>query len=271
MSATTRSVPQVAPHVGQLQAFFARLSQAQGGALLLDYDGTLAPFQVRPQLARPYPGIPEVLDAIAALGRTRLIVFSGRRVEELASLLGGRRRPELWGADGCERLMPDGRLEISEPRDALRGLAEARRSSAPLAALGARIELKPAAVAVHWRGLPAIAVAQASEKARREWEPLLEDPALELVPFDGGLELVAREVGRKRAAVGVIESLEPALPVAYLGDDENDEDVFRALHGRGLSVLVRASSRETAADVTIRPPPELLAFLKRWNEAVRAA
>jgi len=35
----------------------------------------------------------------------------------------------------------------------------------------------------------------------------------------------------------------------------------------GLAVLVRPERRETAADLWIRPPRELLTFLKRWRDA----
>jgi trehalose-phosphatase len=52
---------------------------------------------------------------------------------------------------------------------------------------------------------------------------------------------------------------------AYLGDDVTDEDAFRAIKGRGLSVLVRPEHRETEADVWIRPPDELLEFIGRWR------
>jgi trehalose-6-phosphatase len=55
--------------------------------------------------------------------------------------------------------------------------------------------------------------------------------------------------------------------VAYLGDDFTDEDAFVAVKPRGLAVLVRPEFRETAADVWIRPPRELIAFLKRWRDA----
>jgi len=55
--------------------------------------------------------------------------------------------------------------------------------------------------------------------------------------------------------------------VAYLGDDLTDEDAFRALAGRGLRALVRAELRPSEADVWIRPPGELLAFLDRWLRA----
>jgi trehalose-6-phosphatase len=58
--------------------------------------------------------------------------------------------------------------------------------------------------------------------------------------------------------------------VAFLGDDLSDEAAFRAVRRigkRGLSVLVRREFRETAAEIWLRPPGELLCFLERWEKA----
>ena len=66
-----------------LDALFARLERVRAAVLMLDYDGTLAPFRVDPSQARPYPGITEILDAIMQQGVTRLVLVSGRRATEV--------------------------------------------------------------------------------------------------------------------------------------------------------------------------------------------
>ncbi|MDX1541008.1 MAG: trehalose-phosphatase, partial [Geminicoccaceae bacterium] len=56
------------------------------------------------------------------------------------------------------------------------------------------------------------------------------------------------------------------LPV-YLGDDVTDEDAFRALAGRGLTIAVRGESdRETAADLALRDQDEVRRLLERLAE-----
>src|SRR6185437_15422137 len=58
-------------------AFFERLRQASSRVLLLDYDGTLAPFTPDREHAFPYPGIPELISRIVRAG-TRVVLVSGR-------------------------------------------------------------------------------------------------------------------------------------------------------------------------------------------------
>src|SRR5215510_12338247 len=123
-----------------LEALFARLEHARDAVLMLDYDGTLAPFRVDPAQARPYPGIPATLDAIMQQGSTRVVLVSGRRAAEVPKLLGTHSQPEVWGSHGWERLRPGGALTI-EPASqiALEALIDASVSVDPAQRLGARI------------------------------------------------------------------------------------------------------------------------------------
>ena len=68
--------------------FMNHLSHAPTSALLLDYDGTLAPFQTERDHAYPYPGVIPILERIIRSGRTRVVVISGRPVHEVRALLG---------------------------------------------------------------------------------------------------------------------------------------------------------------------------------------
>lgn len=245
----------------------ARVATAAARLLMLDYDGTLAPFHTDPDRAEPYPGVRELLARILAARRTRLVIVSGRAVESLPALLGLRPLPELWGTHGWERLRPGRRPERIPLSVALTGLLSRALAAIEAQGLGGRCEVKPAALAVHWRGLSAAEARSVEERARAAWEPLLAGGEMSLREFDGGLEL--RPGGRGKGAV--VQTLLRESPAgvfaAYLGDDFTDEDAFRALGDQGLSVLVRPEPRSTAARAWIRPPEELLDFLRTWAEA----
>jgi trehalose 6-phosphate phosphatase len=248
-----------------LASFFHHIGRAPGRLLRLDYDGTLAPFHVEPERAVPYPQVAGVLRKIVAAGGTRVVIVSGRPADQLPPLLGLEDVPEVWGSHGWERLLPDGRRVVEKPHvDALRRLETAAAAIASVLPDGAKLERKLASLALHWRGLPQAQAADLERRARELWEPVGREGGVEMLPFDGGLEL--RTMGRNKhdAVKAVLSETAPESAIAYLGDDLTDEDAFRAVKTRGVGVLVRPQCRETAADVWLRPPDELVDFLQRW-------
>ena len=246
--------------------FLDRLGSASARVLLLDYDGTLAPFCAERDQAFPYPEVPALLVRIMTAG-TRVVLISGRPARELVLLSGIHPHPEIWGSHGLERLRVDDSYEVGTlPRKHWEGLQVAARM-VRRDGLEHQMEFKPGGVAVHWRGLSSAVTEEIKNKVLQLWTPLLDEYRLGLLDFDGGLEI--RAPGKTKGdAVNVIlgESSADAA-VAYLGDDQPDEEAFRALNGKGLTVLVRPQSRLTAAQVWLQPPQELIRFLQDWLHA----
>ena len=60
--------------------FWDGLKSSRRWLLLLDYDGTLAPFHVDRMQATPYPGVVERLDPIFSLPNGRVEVICGGKV-----------------------------------------------------------------------------------------------------------------------------------------------------------------------------------------------
>lgn len=252
-----------------LDHFFAALGRNPNRGLLLDYDGTLAPFRKERDQAFPYPGVREIVDEIMAAGGTRVVIISGRAVDDIVPLLGFARRPEIRGSHGWERLDPEAEEPTIAPMAAGRREAlDACRKWLAGEFDATRVEDKPASVALHWRGADAAASASAEKRARGGLEPIASGAGLELRGFDGGIEV--RVPGRDKGTVAeeILTELGHGCAAAYLGDDDTDEDAFRAIAGLGLRLLVRETERPTLADLWIRPPGELLEFLSRWHAAV---
>lgn len=248
---------------GIYESFFHRLRSARQRLLLLDYDGTLAPFRTERNLAFPYPEVPELITSIMASG-TRVVFISGRPAQEIVQLSKVHPHPEIWGSHGLERLYPTDEYEVTAlSEDQVDGLALALSATQKLE-LNGRTERKPGSVAVHWRGMGPEDAKQLNQDLLQCWTPLAGDHMLRVAEFDGGLEI--RPEGRDKGnAVNVIlkETVSDAV-VAYLGDDSTDEDAFRVLKGKGLAVLVRPESRPSVADLWLKPPRELIEFLQDW-------
>jgi len=77
-----------------LSKFFESFNKSQSRALLLDYDGTLAPFVIKRDMAFPYPGVSDLLEDIIQKGGTRLVIITGRGLDDIIPLLGLERPPE---------------------------------------------------------------------------------------------------------------------------------------------------------------------------------
>jgi len=249
-----------------LDALFARLERVRQAVLMLDYDGTLAPFRPNAVDAHPYPEVTHALDSIMDAGHTRVVIVSGRWAKELIPLLGLKHRPELWGSHGWERVRVDRRYDAARVPAGTRTLLLALESwSGAVEALGGRVERKPAGVAFHWRGLSRPDVAAIRDELSQRWANLSRPTQLEWHEFDGGVEL--RAIGRDKGDVvrSIAAEAGADAALAYLGDDLTDEDAFEAMPAGGASILVRAEYRPTAADTWIRPPDGLVKFLARWN------
>jgi trehalose 6-phosphate phosphatase len=247
--------------------FLKAVAKSPRSVLLLDYDGTLAPFSVDRKKAVPYPGLAELLQRIQDAGRTRLLIVTGRDGHEIAPFLPLRPAPEVWGSHGLQRLRPNGTCEMPEiPPDVVEVLDDARRW---LDYQGFRdmAENKPGSVAVHWRALEEPQAEELRGKILIGWFPIAERAHLTLLEFDGGLEMRMPDLDKGDAIRTILDEVGPRVPTAYLGDDLTDERAFRALGSRGLSILVRSRQRKTSAQVWMKPPEDLLDFLSRWLAA----
>jgi trehalose-phosphatase len=262
----------------KLEEFFGAFAGAARPLLLLDYDGTIAPFKTDRFKARPWAGVTALLNKIQKQGRTRMVVVTGRPAAEIAPLLGVEPRPEVWGLHGAERLHIDGRHILEEPAPATRATLEELCAQLRHDAMGGLVEEKPNAAVMHWRGAAPGKAKTIAKRTRALFEPCAQMDGLTLLEFEAGLELRA---GRDKggAVEALIEEMTDgemtdgekkdgaAHPAAYLGDDLTDEAAFGAIKGRGLSVLVRRKRRETAAEIWLRPPEELKEFLRMWLRA----
>lgn len=251
----------------ELAPFLQTVAQAAQSVLLLDYDGTLAPFKAQRDQAYPYPGVVLLLQEIVRNGRTRVIVISGRDADDVLPLLNIHPHPEVWGVHGLQRLKTDGSMEMPRLDErTLNGLSDADRWLG-YQQLRHTAEFKGGSIAVHWRGLMESVAESVRARVLLGWRPIADYSGLDLLEFDGGVEVRAREADKGDAVRAFLGEISPDTPVAYLGDDNTDESAFQAMQGRGIGVLVRPIWRQTAAQFWLKPPDEVLDFLGLWLKA----
>lgn len=248
-----------------MESFFKQLKKSQKALLLIDYDGTLAPFVSKRNFAKPYLGVEERLEKILLLNKTKMAIVTGRSIADFLTVFNACPKLEIFGSHGVER-MRNGKIEIENIQKyekAIQGLTvlipETYRQIE-----SDYLEEKPFSLAIHWRGLEDQIAAYLKEKALAIWQPLFLQYELEILPFNGGLELRPQGISKANAVRKMLSEVESDSPLAYLGDDLTDEEAFEAIADRGLKVLVSKEKTPTHADVWIKPPQGLLNFLDEW-------
>jgi len=259
----------VAEDAQKLNSFFSTFGGRNKSLLLLDYDGTLAAFRVNRFTSKPWAGVRELLHAIQRQDRSHIAVITGRPAIEILPMLGLEKAVEVWGLHGAERICEDGHRELEQISEQAREHIASLHEQLRRDSLGGLLEAKPNAAVMHWRGASAEKARRIEERTLDLFQRYLQFEGFRLLKFEAGVEL---RVGRDKG--GAVEAIMNAQagngPVAYLGDDLTDESAFRAVNACArphMSVLVKAKRRESAAEIWLRPPAELRAFLKQWLEA----
>ncbi len=231
-------------------------------AVFLDYDGTLTPIVDDPARAT----LPEQTRLVLArlAERAPVAVLSGRDLADVQAMV---QLPGIWyaGSHGFDIAGPGGeRYERAGEYLPALDAAELALEGRVAQIAGARIERKRYAVAVHFRKVPpdripevegAVRVVAAGRPELRvtggkkifELRPALDwDKGTALLWL---LDLVARG--------------QAVVPI-YVGDDETDEDAFRAVAGRGLGMVVHGEDddRDTVAEFAFADPDEVRVFLE---------
>jgi len=254
--------PKVDIEIAGLPDFWRRARAAGHAVLLLDYDGTLAPFHPDRMQATPLNGVLAALRQLVSLDNTTVALVSGRPVAEIQQLT-GLDSIIVAGTHGFELFRPgDGVSSAALPH----GAAETLDSIEGVATgiVGPDLtERKIATVALHTRRLSDHDADVAATAFRERAGPLI-GTDLEMRDFDGGVE--ARVQGRDKGVAirEIIAELPPADLVVYIGDDDTDEDAFRALPDHGIGIKVGPLDVPTAAGGRLATCEDVLHFLTDW-------
>jgi trehalose 6-phosphate phosphatase len=235
-----------------------RVRSADHLALFLDFDGTLAPFRMRPEEVRLSEGTRHVLQRLVRHPQVRVFVLSGRRRADVQDRVGVP-GVHCYGLHGWETPKT-----VAPKSPAARLLRQARRQlRRALSGLrGVWIEDKGPVLGVHARGAAAGVLRQAENVVQEVMARF--KPELRVLPGSRVWEVMPRELQGKGATVRALLRKMPAvtLPI-YLGDDATDETAFAVLpHGITVCVGVR---QQTNARFDLRSPQEVRTFLKKLD------
>ena len=248
----------------------ARIQQAQNLFLFLDYDGTLTPIVSRPELALCPSEVKRHLEKLRDLPGVSLAIISGRSIEDVREKVGVSGIVYV-GNHGLEIENPTGghkKILVSARKKELKRITQNLQNSLEKIP-GILFEDKGPILSVHYRNVPQKFFAKVPQivgaelqQWRNRWKMASGKMVLEIRPninFDKG-----------KAVKEFLRSFPPLelLPI-YLGDDQTDEDAFRVLKGKGISIFVGMGKLSSGADFFLKSPDEVQEFLFRCQEARR--
>jgi trehalose 6-phosphate phosphatase len=222
-------------------------------ALFLDFDGTLADLAPQPEAVRVVDGLVPLLQMLSSHLAGALAIVSGRRLIDLDGFLQPLKLPSA-AEHGAQRRLSDGQLISMPPPD----LQHAVKAAGTLISqhAGLRVEVKNAAVALHYRHVP-------------ELETLCQQVMTEAVAASTGVELLSGKFVFEIKPAGVSKGTAIAAfmlqaPFAgrvplFAGDDVTDEAGFSAVQALG-GFGIKVGEGDTVAHYRCPSP----AALRQW-------
>jgi trehalose 6-phosphate phosphatase len=243
--------------------------------IMLDVDGTLAPLAPRPDAAVVPAETRRAIATLAARDNVHVVLVSGRAAADARRMVSAL---HVWviGNHGFEITGPDGEELVDQQVAHFRpAVAQAARRLAPQVAPvpGVFLEDKGWTLSVHYR----LADPAVGPRLRAAVEETVAHLGLRLTLGKQVLEVrppVRVDKGTAVLLLGLkLGGFADSASLVFIGDDQTDEDAFRALRARSAApVTVRVihgdESTPTAAEFSACDPLEVRAFLEwlvRWG------
>jgi trehalose-phosphatase len=239
-----------------------RLRLAERIFLFLDYDGTLTPIVSQPEEAYLSGKMKRLLANLKRNPRIQMAIVSGRSLKDIRQRV-GLKGISYVGTHGLEIFLPKHGRKVLVSKEIFQELGEMRdRLNSQLRDVkGVVLEDKGCVLALHYRNANPICVPPILMGLKKEIERSMAPLALEF----GKYVFEIRPKSPVNKGIAVLQLLSQAgqdglLPL-YIGDDQTDEDVFRTLRGRGITVLV-GFPRLSSVRYYVKDPSEVFQFLK---------
>jgi trehalose-phosphatase len=235
--------------------------------VLMDFDGTLADFNVDPAAVTLPASRQLVLQTLAQRSDLSAGIVSGRRISDLRERVPSAHSFFFAGLHGLEIEGPG--LRFAHHATALAapalGILAKEIGSAVKSLPGVFVEDKTLSLVLHVRGASKADRLHATTRFNALAEPFLNDGTLRLQSGDQIVELLPNIDWAKGDAVRAIirhvetESKETVWPI-YIGDDATDEEAFEEIGNNGLTIAV--TKRPNGALFQIDDPQAVEYFLK---------
>jgi len=239
-------------------------------ALFLDFDGTLVPIQKDPAQCFLPEKIRDQLKSLTRSDHCYLSVLSGRSLSDIKKRV-GIRRIYYGGNHGLDISGPN--IKYTHPKVILAkpimDIAKRNLRKEIDDIDGAWLEDKKYTLSLHFRSVKKEDIFFVKRIFYKTVAKLLDKKPLAVVKGKKVLELVPNVSWDKgSAALWILKELKVKCLTIYIGDDQTDENAFKALHKKGINIRV-GKSKKTLADYYLKGYWEISRLLKQMQEIIK--
>jgi alpha,alpha-trehalase len=236
--------------------------------LTFDYDGTLAPIVSRPEFATINANVRKALFSLSKSAKFKVGIISGRRLNKIKSLV---RIKNIYyvGNHGFEIEGPN--LDFIHPvcfysRQFIGKIKQELKTKLSKIK-GVIIEDKYFTLSLHFRLVNSRDVNKVKIIFRQATSPYIRNKKIRVIQGKKVFEIRPYVDWNKGKALEMIErsTKQNSRPLRiYLGDDTTDEDVFKVLNKRDISVFIGVR-KKSKAQYFLADTKEVEDFLTRLN------
>ncbi len=233
-------------------------------AVFLDYDGTLTPIVERPEDAVISEEMKKVVTQLAELCTVGII--SGRDLKDVISKTGienivyaGSHGFDVKGLKGSGFSFQKGKEFLPALNNAEKKL---KQLLSPIP--NCQVERKEFSIAIHYRRVRQDHLGQIEntvDKVNTEFDSLKKNKGKKIFELQPDIDW-----DKGKALLWLMDKLElkeaSTIPF-YIGDDVTDEDAFKVLKARGISILVTDKDQNTNAKYKLKNPNQVRHFLEK--------
>ena len=249
-----------------IHRIFTKIDDIDEILLFLDYDGTLVSFRERPQDVVTSDEVRTALIRFIKNPKFTVFIVSGRTLHEIKRLL------DIDGLSfaalhGLQIELGNGESYSWQPNSNIQSILEKIKEVSVYKfkdEKGVYIEDKRFTLAFHYRTLAEEKIHYATEKFLEIVKKTDVNKNYEIIHGAKVVEIRPKGWNKGKAVkyiYTIIAESKNTLPI-YIGDDTTDEDAFRAIGNRGITVFVSNNSNQsTAAQYWLKDPDDVLKFL----------
>ena len=244
----------------QVKTIIHDFEVADKRAVLLDYDGTLRPFTNIPSRAEPSEEILRLLRDLSTDIRNDMVIISGRDTETLDKWL-GHLPLHMVAEHGAFIKNKNGTWEQQstvqgEWKDQIRPILQLFTTRCA----GSFVEEKKNTLTWHYRNTNADLGFIRSRELLNSLQQLTVNTSLQIIDGNKVLEIRMTGIDKGITATKLINMFRPDF-ILCMGDDTTDEDMFRTLEDKAVTIKVGNSA--SSARYNILSQEDVLPFLQQ--------